>query len=108
MQIQNPTANMIARVATAQDDITGDGTTSAVLIVGELMKQVGATSKRARVPPNPGRGGAPSPGACQPPPPAASPPLRRLTHRALSVVVIAVPHRRRPSVTSRTACTRGC
>jgi len=39
MQIQNPTANMIARVATAQDDITGDGTTSAVLIVGELMKQ---------------------------------------------------------------------
>merc|ERR1711988_1479007 len=39
MQIQNPTACMIARVATAQDDITGDGTTSAVLIVGELMKQ---------------------------------------------------------------------
>ena len=39
MQIQNPTANMIARVATAQDDITGDGTTSSVLIVGELMKQ---------------------------------------------------------------------
>merc|ERR1719240_1139149 len=30
---------MIARIATAQDDITGDGTTSAVLIVGELMKQ---------------------------------------------------------------------
>jgi len=39
MQIQNPTAKMIARVATAQDDITGDGTTSAVLIVGEVMKQ---------------------------------------------------------------------
>merc|ERR1719287_166556 len=39
MQIQNPTAMMIARIATAQDDITGDGTTSAVLIVGELMKQ---------------------------------------------------------------------
>merc|ERR1719482_1826023 len=30
---------MIARIATAQDDVTGDGTTSAVLIVGELMKQ---------------------------------------------------------------------
>ena len=30
MQIQNPTANMIARVATAQDDITGDGTTHCV------------------------------------------------------------------------------
>ena len=37
--IQHPTAMMIARIATAQDDITGDGTTSAVLIVGELMKQ---------------------------------------------------------------------
>jgi T-complex protein 1 subunit zeta len=30
---------MIARAATAQDDITGDGTTSVVLLVGELMKQ---------------------------------------------------------------------
>lgn len=30
---------MIARAATAQDDITGDGTTSVVLMVGELMKQ---------------------------------------------------------------------
>lgn len=39
MQIQNPTACMIARIATAQDDITGDGTTSVVLIVGEIMKQ---------------------------------------------------------------------
>uniref|UniRef100_A0A7S3I7L4 Chaperonin n=2 Tax=Choreotrichia TaxID=141411 RepID=A0A7S3I7L4_9SPIT len=39
MQIQNPTACMIARIATAQDDITGDGTTSAVLVVGEIMKQ---------------------------------------------------------------------
>ncbi|XP_014676132.1 PREDICTED: LOW QUALITY PROTEIN: T-complex protein 1 subunit zeta-like [Priapulus caudatus] len=39
MQIQHPTASMIARVATAQDDITGDGTTSNVLIIGELLKQ---------------------------------------------------------------------
>ncbi|CAI7579549.1 unnamed protein product [Penicillium glandicola] len=39
MQIQNPTAVMIARAATAQDDITGDGTTSVVLLVGELLKQ---------------------------------------------------------------------
>ena len=30
---------MIAKVATAQDDITGDGTTSNVLIIGELPKQ---------------------------------------------------------------------
>ncbi|KCV71326.1 T-complex protein 1 subunit zeta [Fonticula alba] len=39
MQIQNPTAAMIARAATAQDDITGDGTTSNVLLIGELLKQ---------------------------------------------------------------------
>merc|ERR1719265_1355528 len=38
MQIQHPTASMIARAATAQDDITGDGTTSSVIFVGELMK----------------------------------------------------------------------
>eukprot|EP00899_Mesostigma_viride_P028075 jgi/Mesvir1/8452/Mv09266-RA.2 len=39
MQIQNPTAVMIARTATAQDDVTGDGTTSCVLLIGEFMKQ---------------------------------------------------------------------
>ena len=38
-QIQNPTAVMIARAASAQDEITGDGTTSVVLLVGELLKQ---------------------------------------------------------------------
>src|SRR5438045_6436574 len=30
---------MIARTATSQDEVTGDGTTSVVLLVGELMKQ---------------------------------------------------------------------
>lgn len=39
MQIQHPVASLIARVATSQDDITGDGTTSCVLLVGELLKQ---------------------------------------------------------------------
>lgn len=38
-QIQSPTAIMIARTAVAQDDISGDGTTSTVLFIGELMKQ---------------------------------------------------------------------
>lgn len=38
MQIQHPTASMIARAATAQDDITGDGTTTSVIFIGELMK----------------------------------------------------------------------
>lgn len=39
MQIQNPTATMIARAATAQDETTGDGTTSNVLLIAELLKQ---------------------------------------------------------------------
>ena len=39
MQIQHPTASMIARTATAQDDQVGDGTSSNVLFIGELMKQ---------------------------------------------------------------------
>ncbi|KAK4050200.1 T-complex protein 1 subunit zeta [Microbotryomycetes sp. JL221] len=39
MQIQNPTAALIARTAVAQDETTGDGTTSVVLLVGELLKQ---------------------------------------------------------------------
>ena len=38
MQIQHPTAMMMARTATAQDTQTGDGTTSAVLFCAELMK----------------------------------------------------------------------
>ncbi|GAA6016448.1 hypothetical protein JCM11491_002417 [Sporobolomyces phaffii] len=39
MQIQNPTAALIARTAVAQDEMTGDGTTSVVLLVGELLSQ---------------------------------------------------------------------
>eukprot|EP01123_Difflugia_compressa_P005902 TRINITY_DN18017_c0_g1_i1.p1 TRINITY_DN18017_c0_g1~~TRINITY_DN18017_c0_g1_i1.p1 ORF type:complete len:543 (+),score=112.21 TRINITY_DN18017_c0_g1_i1:128-1756(+) len=39
MQIQSPTANLIARNAAAQDKIVGDGTTSSVILVGELLRQ---------------------------------------------------------------------
>lgn len=39
MQIKHPTAIMIARAAAAQDEITGDGTTLVVLLVGELLRQ---------------------------------------------------------------------
>eukprot|EP01023_Acetabularia_acetabulum_P032782 TRINITY_DN3062_c0_g1_i1.p1 TRINITY_DN3062_c0_g1~~TRINITY_DN3062_c0_g1_i1.p1 ORF type:complete len:532 (-),score=99.96 TRINITY_DN3062_c0_g1_i1:264-1859(-) len=39
MQITNPTAVMIANTAVAQDDITGDGTTSTVLFIGDLLRQ---------------------------------------------------------------------
>jgi len=39
MQIRHPTASMIAKACTAQNDITGDGTTSTVLLIGEMLKQ---------------------------------------------------------------------
>jgi T-complex protein 1 subunit zeta len=39
MQIQHPTAALIARAATAIDDITGDGSTGVVLVIGEMMRQ---------------------------------------------------------------------
>ncbi|ETO07830.1 t-complex protein 1 zeta subunit [Reticulomyxa filosa] len=39
MQIQHPTAALIARTAVAQDDVTGDGTTSVVVLAGELLRQ---------------------------------------------------------------------
>lgn len=39
MQIQHPTASMIGRSATAQDDMVGDGTTTNVLFIGEIMRQ---------------------------------------------------------------------
>jgi len=39
MQIQHPTASLIARASTAQDDVTGDGTTSTVLLIGEMLRQ---------------------------------------------------------------------
>lgn len=39
MQIQHPTATLIARAATATDDSTGDGSTSQVILIGEMMRQ---------------------------------------------------------------------
>ena len=39
MQIQHPTAYMNPSGATAQDDNVGDGTTSNILFIEELMKQ---------------------------------------------------------------------
>ncbi|KAL0213010.1 hypothetical protein RCL1_006636 [Eukaryota sp. TZLM3-RCL] len=38
MQIQLPVAQMIARTASAQDAVTGDGTTSTILLIGEVLK----------------------------------------------------------------------
>ena len=39
MTIINSTAQMIARTATAQDDTVGDGSSSNVLLIGELLQQ---------------------------------------------------------------------
>lgn len=39
MQIQHPTATLIARAATATDDQTGDGSTSTVIMIGEILRQ---------------------------------------------------------------------
>lgn len=39
IQIQHPTAALQGKVATAQDDITGDDTTSNDLIIDKLLKQ---------------------------------------------------------------------
>jgi len=39
MAFQNPIASMIGKMATAQDDQTGDGTTSNIITIGELMKR---------------------------------------------------------------------
>ena len=39
MQIQHPTASLIARASTTQNESTGDGTTSTVLLIGEFLKQ---------------------------------------------------------------------
>ena len=57
MQIQHPTASLIARTATAQDDMTGDGTTSVVMLCGELLKQAERYTEEVRAPRERARGG---------------------------------------------------
>ncbi len=39
IDVQNPTAKMIVEVAKAQDQEVGDGTTTSVILAGELLKQ---------------------------------------------------------------------
>lgn len=39
IEVQHPAAKMLVQVAKAQDAETGDGTTSAVILCGELLKQ---------------------------------------------------------------------
>lgn len=39
MDVEHPSAKMIIEVAKTQDDMVGDGTTTAVILVGELLKK---------------------------------------------------------------------
>lgn len=39
MQIEHPAAKMVVEIAKTQEDIVGDGTTTAVVIAGELLKK---------------------------------------------------------------------
>ncbi len=47
MDIQHPAAKMIVEVAKAQDSEAGDGTTTAVLLAGELLRQAGLLTERS-------------------------------------------------------------
>jgi len=39
MQIEHPAARMLAEVAKTQEEVIGDGTTTAAVLAGELLKQ---------------------------------------------------------------------
>ena len=41
IDVQHPAAKMIVEVAKTQDEQVGDGTTSAVVLTGELLKRAG-------------------------------------------------------------------
>lgn len=40
MDIEHPAAKMLVEVAKTQEDEVGDGTTTAVIIAGELLKKL--------------------------------------------------------------------
>src|SRR3989338_5843084 len=39
MKIEHPAAKMVVEVAKTQEDVVGDGTTTAVILAGELLKK---------------------------------------------------------------------
>jgi chaperonin GroEL (HSP60 family) len=47
MDIEHPAAKMIVEVARAQDSEVGDGTTTAVVLAGELLRQAGVLLERS-------------------------------------------------------------
>lgn len=47
MDIEHPAAKMIVEVAKAQDSEAGDGTTTAVILAGELLRQAGLLTEKS-------------------------------------------------------------
>jgi thermosome len=47
MDIEHPAAKMMVEVARAQDSAVGDGTTTAVVLAGELLRQAGVLLERS-------------------------------------------------------------
>ena len=45
MDIEHPAAKMIVEIAKTQDDEVGDGTTTAVVLAGELLKKSESTAR---------------------------------------------------------------
>ena len=52
MDIQHPAAKMMVEVAKTQDNEAGDGTTTAVIISGELLNKARRTHREKRSPHN--------------------------------------------------------
>jgi len=50
MEVQHPAAKMMVEVAKTQDDEVGDGTTTAVVLAGELLKKAEELSTKASTP----------------------------------------------------------
>merc|ERR1712028_335691 len=49
MQIQHPTAQLISRAAIAQDDVVGDGTSSTVVFIRELLTSIARSTLQTKV-----------------------------------------------------------
>src|SRR2546426_343255 len=48
IEVEHPAAKMIVEVAKTQDDEVGDGTTTAVILAGELLKEIASTAMSGR------------------------------------------------------------
>src|SRR5881296_3129533 len=49
MEVQHPAAKMMVEVAKTQDDEVGDGTTTSVVVAGELLRKVAEVSLASKI-----------------------------------------------------------